>query len=1341
MVKKFSPTDLQQIDSFSGYSGWGLVVSETGDIYVTDCPLHGYNPPTGNNRVVKLNSAYSYITQFGSSYGSDNAHLYNPGVLDRDNSGNIYVEDSGNDRLMKLNSNLTYLSQYILTDISAVTVSDSYVYAASYGGQIIKLNLSLTETGTSIDINSYGVHDLAVNNSGYIYAATNSEIVKLDSDLNVVGRYTSSPWFQSVMGIDIDSSNNIYIANYYEGVAKLSDGSIISIDSGASFTNATSVSLTLTCEDGSGSGCAEMQFSNNGTDWSTTEAYAATKAWTLDPGDGTKTVYGRFKDTAGNWTDVYSDIIVLDMAAPATNASPAGGLYVGTQSVELACDDGGGSGCDTTYYCLGTGCNPTIPYTAAIDVTPTEELRFYSTDMVGNMETVKTEVYAQPYTLNITAQGTGLGNVTSAPAGISCGDGPGNDCTEDYADGTEVTLTAVPHTSSAFTGWSGGGCTGAGQCAVAMIANTSVTATFELDTVAPTGSITINEGAGFTNSTSVTLFLTCDDGGGSGCNEMQFSNDGTNWSAPTAFSSTAPWTLLPGNGGKSVHARFKDSAGNWSEIYNDNIVLNANSVAGIVIIDDGTAFTNSTSVTLTLECDTGGGSACAEMQFSNDNSNWSMPTAYSNTTSWSVSTGDGIKTVYAKFSNTADKWSEACSDTIVLDTTASFTTASPTGGVYNTPQSVTLTCVDGAGSGCNTTYYCLGTDCSPTNLYGGSIDITAPTDLSFYSTDLAGNSEAIMTETYVIDESPPFTIANPAGSVYNIPQSVTLVCDDGGGSGCDKIYYCTGAGCNPTTIYDGAVGISKPTDLRFYSTDLLGHSESVKSESYIIDTPAWTKQAGTTLTDEARGVAVDGSGNVFISGMTRGGLDGNTNAGGQDLFLIKYDADGTRLWTRQVGTSAEDASNAVAVDDTGNAYMAAWSSGGIDGNSNAGGTDIVVMKYDTNGTKLWTKQMGGSLADYPQDIAIHNGNAYIVGYTYGSVDGYPNAGSYDLFIIKYDTNGNKLWSKQMGTSDGSCPSASSGDYAFGVAVDGVGNAYVAGRTNNSFDGNTWQGCEDPILIKFDANGNKLWSRQMGTADNDAAHDVAVDSSGNAYLVGWTNGDLDGNTSSGSGDIFITKYAPNGDKLWTKQMGTADGEKANGVTVDSLDNVYMTGTTYGGLDGFLPAGSSDVFLIKYAPNGTKLWTTQIGSSVNDSNDYGGGVAVDSSGNTYLAGWTGGNLDGNTNIGSYDYFLMKFGSSTDTTPPITNATPAGGIYTDTQSVTLTCDDGGGMGCDVNGTYYCLGAECNPTTLYGGAIDISSITDLRFYSTDQDGDVYDYPAIHPHDEYGRHGPWQRG
>jgi len=384
--------------------------------------------------------------------------------------------------------------------------------------------------------------------------------------------------------------------------------------------------------------------------------------------------------------------------------------------------------------------------------------------------------------------------------------------------------------------------------------------------------------------------------------------------------------------------------------------------------------------------------------------------------------------------------------------------------------------------------------------------------------------------------------------------------------------------------------------------------------------------------DYANGVATDSSGNVYVTGGTKGGLDGNTSAGNTDLFVVKYNSSGTKQWTKQLGSSGLDSANGIAIDSSGNVYVTGVTFGGLDWNTSAGANDLFVVKYNSSGTKEWTEQLGSASSDYANGVATDSsGNVYVAGVTYGGLDG-NSKGNSDLFVVKYNSSGTKEWTKQYGTDRY--------DEARGVATDSSGNVYVVGGTKGNLNGISNSGRTDAFVIKFNSSGTKQWTKKLGTWQNDLANGVATDSSGNFYVTGFTYQHLDGNTSAGKADLFVVKYNSSGTKQWTKQLGTSKHDRARGVATDSSGNVYVTGDTYGGLDGNTNAGYNDLFVVKYNSSGTKQWTKQLGTS---STDLANGIATDSSGNIYVAGGTYGGLDGNTNAGNSDLFVVKYNSS--------------------------------------------------------------------------------------------------
>jgi uncharacterized delta-60 repeat protein len=395
-----------------------------------------------------------------------------------------------------------------------------------------------------------------------------------------------------------------------------------------------------------------------------------------------------------------------------------------------------------------------------------------------------------------------------------------------------------------------------------------------------------------------------------------------------------------------------------------------------------------------------------------------------------------------------------------------------------------------------------------------------------------------------------------------------------------------------------------------------------------------TKQLGTSSDDWVSGVTTDSSGNIYVIGYTEGELDGNTNSGGKDIILVKYNSSGTKEWTKQLGTDSLDIGRSVTTDSSGNIYLTGHTKGELDGNTSSGYNDIFLIKFNSSGTKQWTKQLGTRSTEFGRGVTTDSsGNIYVTGGTFGVLDGYTNSGDWDIFLIKFNSSGTKQWTKQLGTS-----SYEPGD---GVTTDSSGNIYVTGYTEGGLDGNTHFGKKDIFLVKYNSSGTKQWTKQLGTPSNDYGKGVTTDSSGDIYVTGFTELGLDGNTSSRNTDIFLIKFNSSGTKQWTKQLGTSSGDSSgSGVTTDSSDNIYVTGKTIGGLDGNISSGDYDIFLVKYTSSGTKQWTKQLGTS---SYDSGKGVTTDSSGNIYVTGYTEGGLDGNTHFGEGDIFLIKFNSS--------------------------------------------------------------------------------------------------
>ena len=353
----------------------------------------------------------------------------------------------------------------------------------------------------------------------------------------------------------------------------------------------------------------------------------------------------------------------------------------------------------------------------------------------------------------------------------------------------------------------------------------------------------------------------------------------------------------------------------------------------------------------------------------------------------------------------------------------------------------------------------------------------------------------------------------------------------------------------------------------------------------------------------ANDLAIGSSNNCYVTGETSASFDGQTTNGSGDIFLTKYNPSGTKIWTRIWGTTEQDNGQSISIDNDGYCYITGNMYGDIDGQSYTG--DLFLTKLSSNGTKIWTKKWGSIYNDIGRGVAASEGNIYIAGTTDGEFDGQTNTciKENDIFLTKFTSDGTRQWSKIWG-SEGY-------DYGEGVAVDPVGNPYVAGFTWGEFDGQTNSKYQsfDICLSKFNSSGTKLWTRIWGNGNpigawgTDYAKDVSVDDFGNAYVVGWTDGDFDGQTNVGNYDFFLTKYNSSGTKRWSKIWGTPSFEAAYGVSVNSTGNIcYVIGATSAYIfDGQTSSHGSAICLTKFV---TSVPPSETFSSANDlANDIG------------------------------------------------------------------------------------------------------------------------------------------
>jgi hypothetical protein len=385
----------------------------------------------------------------------------------------------------------------------------------------------------------------------------------------------------------------------------------------------------------------------------------------------------------------------------------------------------------------------------------------------------------------------------------------------------------------------------------------------------------------------------------------------------------------------------------------------------------------------------------------------------------------------------------------------------------------------------------------------------------------------------------------------------------------------------------------------------------------------WTQQLGSNREDFTLGIAVDRNNDVYTTGRTNGNL-GGTPFGDFDAWLAKYASAGALLWKRQLGTSRDDTANAIATNLTEEIVIAGNTEGVLEG-SNKGSSDIWLAKYDKQGNALWKRQFGTQDTDSALGVAIDRSNfIYLTGFTEGRLNLRGASKPPDAWLAKLDNNGNTLWIKQFGSGGD--------DYAAAVGVDIAGNIYLCGATSGSIAGDF--GGFDAWVAKFSPSGGLEWKRQLGTTADDRALALNISDAGEVLLTGVTGGNL-GGTYAGETDAWIAKYNSAGRMVWKKQLGTSAADSGTGIARDASGAVYVTGQTSGAIGG-ANKGEVDGWLVKYSPRGGLVWKRQIGTSGEDTSN---GIAVDAQNSIYIGGETQGRL-ANPSAGLFDTWVAKY-----------------------------------------------------------------------------------------------------
>ena len=440
----------------------------------------------------------------------------------------------------------------------------------------------------------------------------------------------------------------------------------------------------------------------------------------------------------------------------------------------------------------------------------------------------------------------------------------------------------------------------------------------------------------------------------------------------------------------------------------------------------------------------------------------------------------------------------------------------------------------------------------------------------------------------------------------------------------------------------------------------------------------WMNGASDIGSEKSFSVTTDVIGNSYISGQYSGEMYFDNNHfladygyNGSGIFLAKYNSIGDLQWVDSLRGENTSWSASIKADNFGNIYVTGRYSGKFmkidfdtlwNADTSGYNYDIFLAKYDVNGNLEWVRGAGGKMEDVAFSIATDNdGNIFLAGYFYSSSiifghDTLVNDTS-SMFLAKFDSAGSELWAR---TAYGTF-------WSYAVVSDAAGNAYltgefgIGGATFSSFH-LTCQGQTDIFLAKYDPNGNVIWAKGAGGNYQDKPYSLAIDASANIYIAGSfmsttinCGSQSASNWTPGDDDIFLAKYDSSGNALWVKGMGGTQEDRAYSVCTDSYKNVYLTGYFKSGTlysnsapvvnNSISNGGNADIIIAKYDSAGNYNWAFASGQF---PDDFAQGITSDINNNIFVTGYYNSNaldvgsvsISNTSNSGYSDIFLVKF-----------------------------------------------------------------------------------------------------
>ncbi|MCB2408920.1 T9SS type A sorting domain-containing protein [Hymenobacter sp. BT178] len=427
-------------------------------------------------------------------------------------------------------------------------------------------------------------------------------------------------------------------------------------------------------------------------------------------------------------------------------------------------------------------------------------------------------------------------------------------------------------------------------------------------------------------------------------------------------------------------------------------------------------------------------------------------------------------------------------------------------------------------------------------------------------------------------------------------------------------------------------------------------------------TKQWDKTYGGNREDRPYVLRVTADGGSIIGGSSDSTPSGDKteNSINSDVWVLKLDAAGNKIWDRTVGTSSPDNFQTLCQASDGGYVLAANSNGNALGDKtqpSKGGLDMWIIKLDANGTKLWDKVYGGTSHDVvTKMVPTPDGGFLLCGYSESGISGdktEATKGGMDFWVVRIDANGTKLWDKTYG--------GSGYEELRGAALTSDGGFVVCGGSVSGISGDKSQGTRGGVdfwVLKLDAAGTKQWDRTIGTGGDEQALDIKQTADGGYVMLGNTGAGISGDKtqpSKGAYDAWVVKIDASGNLLWDRSLGGLEEDGASSLLVASDGGILVYANSNSSTSGDKTQdskGSYDLWLVKLASGGATQWDLTLGGSARDFATTGEGMQVTPDGGLLLTGQSYSPVSGDKthpNRGDSDYWIMKLGSAITGTRP--------------------------------------------------------------------------------------------